>query len=699
MPDDQQSPIEVTRQALSDVVATLREFPQDCRLDSTVPPGLDGVTLSTLLNFPAAAEALNRMRRRWPPGFYSLFVAVSSLIPQILQMYGWRPDALRQPGRVMAAALADPNLRQLIVTTGQVANEMREADVGEQRAEQNPIMFGIGRTPQTLMHHIAAEVVARGTPFGRMLQVMLGPESPSILGNPSEKGIGNMQPHEFSRVGWPKLSHISDQIEIEHELTAASAPGNAAAQVAKCMVGLCWSMAAMASLVQPGIFIAEADPHLSSNRNGQLTISYGRGTHLLINYQPASMISVVEICLAALAEPDITACDLMWMAAGAATTEFVRAGTGADPVAPRSSLYDTFLSHRGLDAKSRLAHALRQHGEPRRVFLDCLTMPHGVINRAFVFGSLARSKSVMVVDTSNFSGSAWCRKELWFSEILGRHGRLQLTRETLDKTLELLARTDSSTEESEPRHGEEEFIYRIAPRIMRDFDYELRAPNRASAKSKGLDVSLLAPVEGLIGRADVAASVLAETVLGMLREVTSTPASEERNDLWCAALQLTLAAIGPEVRARSKMEVRGGVDRLNALVSRILSKDIQNHPVFQAAAPRYLALVASVVLIDLAGFALDQIAVDVIEKLTNGVAFLHNQTLVLDVRDPGPKRDLHFRLLMAAIRSNLGGLTILQTAADPVHELEIDGETLSVLPCVTLYPGMEDLFAEAHGSS
>jgi hypothetical protein len=56
-------------------------------------------------------------------------------------------------------------------------------------------------------------------------------------------------------------------------------------------------------------------------------------------------------------------------------------------------------------------------------------------------------------------------------------------------------------------------------------------------------------------------------------------------------------------------------------------------------------------------------------------------------------RDLHFRLLLAAIRSNIGALAILQTAADPVHELEIDGQTLSVLPCVTLYPGMEDLFA------
>ena len=60
MPDQQtQSPIEVTREALSDVVATLREFPQDCRLDTTVPPGLNGVTLSTISNSPAAAEALN----------------------------------------------------------------------------------------------------------------------------------------------------------------------------------------------------------------------------------------------------------------------------------------------------------------------------------------------------------------------------------------------------------------------------------------------------------------------------------------------------------------------------------------------------------------------------------------------------------------------------------------------------------------
>jgi hypothetical protein len=287
----------------------------------------------------------------------------------------------------------------------------------------------------------------------------------------------------------------------------------------------------------------------------------------------------------------------------------------------------------------------------------------------------------------------WCRNESWFAEILSRQGRLRLVRNGLDDVLAALAQTSSPSAESDQPVPEDEFIYTIAHRIMRDFDYELRAPNRASAGKKGLDVSLLAPVEELIRRKDVSASARAEIILGVLRAVASTPASAEAHDLWCSALQLTIAAISPEAQTRSKMETRNGVDRLNALVSRIMRADIRTDVVYQADAPRYLALAAAAVLIDLTGYAVDQEAIKVIERLTNGVAFLQNQTLVLDVRAPGPMRDLHFRLLLAAIRSNIGALAILQTAADPVHELEIDGQMLSVLPCVTLYPGMEDLFA------
>ena len=41
-----------------------------------------------------------------------------------------------------------------------------------------------------------------------------------------------------------------------------------------------------------------------------------------------------------------------------------------------------------------------------------------MVNRNFVFGSLARSSRVLIVETENFDESEWCRKEAWFAEAL-----------------------------------------------------------------------------------------------------------------------------------------------------------------------------------------------------------------------------------------------------------------------------------------
>jgi hypothetical protein len=50
------------------------------------------------------------------------------------------------------------------------------------------------------------------------------------------------------------------------------------------------------------------------------------------------------------------------------------------------------------------------------------------------------------------------------------------------------------------------------------------------------------------------------------------------------------------------------------------------------------------------------------------------------------------RRLDVHVTSLLAGAGIIQSASDPVHERQIDGESLAVIPCVTLYPGMERLF-------
>ena len=61
----------------------------------------------------------------------------------------------------------------------------------------------------------------------------------------------------------------------------------------------------------------------------------------------------------------------------------------------------------------------------------CLTLPRGVVNRSFVFGSLARSERILIVETENFHESVWCRKEAWAADALSRHGLATTERLTL----------------------------------------------------------------------------------------------------------------------------------------------------------------------------------------------------------------------------------------------------------------------------
>ncbi len=66
--------------------------------------------------------------------------------------------------------------------------------------------------------------------------------------------------------------------------------------------------------------------------------------------------------------------------------------------------------------------------------------------------------------------------------------------------------------------------------------------------------------------------------------------------------------------------------------------------------------------------------------------------LLLDTREPGPQRDLVLQLIVLIVSNGLGSVGIVQDAADEVHRGRIDDFSLTVLPCVTLYPGMDDPF-------
>jgi hypothetical protein len=71
---------------------------------------------------------------------------------------------------------------------------------------------------------------------------------------------------------------------------------------------------------------------------------------------------------------------------------------------------------------------------------------------------------------------------------------------------------------------------------------------------------------------------------------------------------------------------------------------------------------------------------------------LRDGLLLLDVRRSGPERDFRLSLLALLIEESIGSVGIVQDATDTVHNSRIGTLRLEILPCVTLYPGMQAPF-------
>src|SRR5262249_26551410 len=107
---------------------------------------------------------------------------------------------------------------------------------------------------------------------------------------------------------------------------------------------------------------------------------------------------------------------------------------------------------------------------------------------------------------------------------------------------------------------------------------------------------------------------------------------------------------------------------------------------------RYLAFICGAIATDLSNFHLHSQGQSMLRSAIANIATIRNDLLLLDVRAGGPARELGVKLLLALVHNDIGSVGIVQMASDPVHEQEVDGESLSVLPCITLYPGMQGLF-------
>ena len=102
------------------------------------------------------------------------------------------------------------------------------------------------------------------------------------------------------------------------------------------------------------------------------------------------MRSVLAVLAEAVENALLGAADLMWMGAALARIRHIEI-RNVEPITVDEEHFGLFLSHRGRDAKLPLSVAVQDLPPTHGVFLDCLTLPHGVVNRSFIYSSLAHS--------------------------------------------------------------------------------------------------------------------------------------------------------------------------------------------------------------------------------------------------------------------------------------------------------------------
>ena len=680
--------LEIVNDLLRRAVRVMEEFPVDY-----VPPEVDlpvaasGLTEETtssvegIFSQPHVRSLYSELVSGWPPEFISVFIESSSIIAQILEGFGVAQDPLR----VDWWFFTNPRVLALMKLIEEIEHGSTTSHTGDVK---DPIAL-----KQVLYKEIQKLQVSHDAPFVSTITTLLGDDALLWLTADSQDGVRKLQPFEFSRTGWSNLWNIDNQIQIEKELFRVHPRDQDHSRV---VVTLSWTLAAMASFIPPAVFVGEAIPHVSSWREStsdqQFTISVGRPNHTLLSFHTAAMVRIVRILATGLANSLLSAADLMWIGAALAIVREIRAGHG--PATEIShERFNLFLSHRGRDAKQALAQAVQSRPESARIFLDCLTLPRGIINRSFVYGSLARSDRILIVETDNFQESEWCRKEAWFADAIASCGLVRTERVTLKEASAQVAQSSPA----QVHQFREELDYPIAPRVLNDIDYWGRAPNRHSLEKLGYSTECLAPLERVVKRAisgDEANSIklLSSAITETLTNAVAKSSDAKPLDLWSAALQLSVAGYSLRSKTRSKMEVRRGIDRLNNALNGLVAAKLHQDPVFTRNASAYLALLPVALVVQLTNFDIDQRIVPVVqETIANAAQFARN-LLLLDVRTPGKVRDFRLRLATVLVQANLGSIGIVQDAADQVHEHSVDDFPLEILPCVTLYPGMKSPF-------
>jgi tetratricopeptide (TPR) repeat protein len=553
-----------------------------------------------------------------------------------------------------------------------------------------------------------------GMPFGQTLEALLGRGCNALFWE------GRLLPRDFSRDKWYRLRQIKAQVGIEYELQQLS---HCRFDETKSVVAALWTLVALATHMHPDIFVSEGALHLSSVSGGGATFSMGANTDTIMEIASSSMPVVVGLLREALKATEIDACDMMWMAAGLSRVAQHSSGW-SEPEDWKE--FDIFLSHRGTDVKAELMKAVLNLDVRHRVFLDCLSLPHGLVNRHFVFRSLGHSHTVVVIDSENFSDSEWCRKELWMSKVLHRLSGIEFVRvQGSDAAFQLLsqrkkeggwaAKRPTETERPNDSAGDpDKKTSWITNRILNNIDYWARTPNLYSARKKGLrtesvekvlewlqpDLGLtctnLAPLRSeIVLRLTTMFKDLTNEFHSRLQEQTSRfrESMVETTDLWAAAVQVIVGALSLRTNSYSKIETRRYIDAANQIVEQ-LGGLLSSDPGARAEQfPTYLTIVGGAVALDLAAEDRKSVCAIGLAQLLEESAQVREGLILLDARQPGIERDFLLRLVLLLVWNDVGSVGLIQDGNAPVHNKKIDGKSLEILPCVTIYPGMESVFA------
>jgi hypothetical protein len=142
------------------------------------------------------------------------------------------------------------------------------------------------------------------------------------------------------------------------------------------------------------------------------------------------------------------------------------------------------------------------------------------------------------------------------------------------------------------------------------------------------------------------------------------------------------------------METRSYMDATNQIVEQLVALVCEDLDDKLDKLPKYLIIVGGAVALDLAVEDRSSVCTIGLTDLLGKFAVAQEGLILLDVRQQSTERDFLLRLVLLLVANDIGSVGIIQDGNTPVHNKQIDGMSLEILPCVTMYPGMEPLFAE-----